>query len=89
MFFGKILFHFSVAEPVADSSSAIAKNGAIKKIILKRLPILNWLPHYTKEDIIADFVAGITVGLTMIPQSVAYAGLAGLQPQYGRHCCRL
>ncbi|XP_048519697.1 sodium-independent sulfate anion transporter [Dendroctonus ponderosae] len=70
-------------EPVADSSSQTVKNGSMKKLIFKRLPILSWLPHYTKEDIIADFVAGITVGMTMIPQSVAYAGLAGLQPQYG------
>lgn len=54
-----------------------------KKFWQKRLPITQWLPRYTKEDIVADFIAGLTVGLTMIPQSVAYAGLAGLKPQYG------
>lgn len=32
---------------------------------------------------ISDFIAGITVGLTMIPQSLAYAGLAGVSPEYG------
>lgn len=44
---------------------------------------MQWLPKYTKDDIISDFIAGITVGLTMIPQSVAYAGLAGVSPEYG------
>lgn len=28
-------------------------------------------------------VTGITVGLTVIPQAIAYAGVAGLPPQYG------
>ncbi|XP_030746086.1 sodium-independent sulfate anion transporter-like [Sitophilus oryzae] len=55
----------------------------IKKVLQKRLHFLQWLPKYSKKDILADFVAGITVGMTMIPQSVAYAGLAGLKPQYG------
>ncbi|XP_049818071.1 sodium-independent sulfate anion transporter-like isoform X2 [Aethina tumida] len=60
------------------------QNGSkIKKLVKKRVPILEWLPKYTKGDILADFIAGLTVGLTMMPQSIAYAGLAGLPPQYG------
>ncbi|XP_060522020.1 sodium-independent sulfate anion transporter [Cylas formicarius] len=55
----------------------------IKKVITKRIHILEWLPRYTRGDVVADFIAGITVGMTMIPQSIAYAGLAGLQPHYG------
>lgn len=31
----------------------------------------------------ADLIAGITVGLTVLPQGLAYATLAGLEPQYG------
>jgi sodium-independent sulfate anion transporter 11 len=30
---------------------------------------------------VADLVAGVTVGLTLIPQAIAYASLAGLDPQ--------
>ncbi|XP_050432121.1 sodium-independent sulfate anion transporter-like [Adelges cooleyi] len=53
------------------------------KNIRRRLPILEWLPRYTAEDALGDMVSGVTVGLTVIPQSMAYAGLAGLPPQFG------
>lgn len=36
--------------------------------------------RYSSEDFIGDMVAGITVGLTVIPQALAYAGIAGLDP---------
>ncbi|CAH2004594.1 unnamed protein product [Acanthoscelides obtectus] len=58
-------------------------SSKFKKFLRKRIHILQWLPNYTKGDILADFIAGITVGMTMIPQSLAYAGLAGVAPQYG------
>uniref|UniRef100_A0A1B6C3Z6 STAS domain-containing protein n=2 Tax=Clastoptera arizonana TaxID=38151 RepID=A0A1B6C3Z6_9HEMI len=49
----------------------------------QRLPITKWLPLYTGSDAVSDVVAGITVGLTLMPQAIAYAALAGLGPQYG------
>jgi hypothetical protein len=49
--------------------------------VKKRVPISQWLPKYERQDIVPDLIAGITVGLTLIPQSIAYAGLAGLDPQ--------
>lgn len=52
-----------------------------KKLIRKRLPIVTWLPKYTLKDAICDAVAGFTVGLTLIPQAIAYSALAGLGPQ--------
>ncbi|XP_071644211.1 sodium-independent sulfate anion transporter isoform X1 [Temnothorax longispinosus] len=54
-----------------------------KKTLYKRLPVLNWLPRYNAQDALGDLVAGITVGLTVIPQSLAYSNVAGLPPQYG------
>lgn len=47
------------------------------------LPILTWLPKYDPKFLIPDFVAGLTVGLTAIPQAIAYATIAGLPTQYG------
>jgi len=47
----------------------------------KRLPFLIWMPKYNSEDAVGDLVAGITVGLTVIPQGLAYANLAGLPAQ--------
>jgi SulP family sulfate permease len=47
------------------------------------LPILDWLPNYNKNHLKGDFIAGITVGIMLIPQGMAYAMLAGLPPIYG------
>lgn len=47
------------------------------------MPVFDWLPKYRLEFLFADFVAGLTVGLTAIPQGIAYAVVAGLEPQYG------
>ncbi|KAF5293672.1 hypothetical protein FQA39_LY03157 [Lamprigera yunnana] len=54
-----------------------------KKMLYRRLPILNWLPKYSGADAVGDLVAGITVGLTVIPQSLAYSNVAGLPTEYG------
>jgi hypothetical protein len=56
-------------------------SARIKDRIFRHINILNWLPQYTKQDAIGDIIAGTTVGLTMMPQSIAYASLAGLSPQ--------
>lgn len=50
---------------------------------LERLPIITWLPKYNFQDLYGDAVAGVTVALTVIPQGLALAGVAGLPPEYG------
>lgn len=52
-----------------------------KKVLYKRIPILNLFGSYRKEMIVSDLVAGITVGMTMVPQAIAYANVAGLPPK--------
>ncbi len=47
------------------------------------LPILEWLPSYKKSWLKGDIPAGLTVGVMLIPQGMAYAMLAGLPPIYG------
>ena len=42
-----------------------------------------WLAHYPKDKLGADVVAGLIVTVLVIPQSLAYALLAGLPPQLG------
>nr|XP_055096712.1 sodium-independent sulfate anion transporter isoform X3 [Symphalangus syndactylus] len=49
--------------------------------VQRRLPILAWLPSYSLQWLKMDFVAGLSVGLTAIPQALAYAEVAGLPPQ--------
>lgn len=47
------------------------------------LPILTWLPHYHKRLLGADMLAGLIVTVMVIPQSLAYALLAGLPAVVG------
>lgn len=46
-------------------------------------PFLNWLPSYQKSWLKGDLFAGLTVGVVLIPQGIAYAMIAGLPPIYG------
>jgi len=52
--------------------------------MLKRyLPILTWLPGYSRDDLTNDAIAAAVVTIMLIPQGMAYAMLAGLPPQAG------
>lgn len=56
--------------------------------LTKFLPFLRWLPM--KGDALkADFMAGLTVALVLIPQSMAYAQLAGLPAYFGLYAAFL
>ncbi|XP_078257525.1 sodium-independent sulfate anion transporter [Rhinoraja longicauda] len=46
-------------------------------------PLLAWLPRYSGHWLRMDCLAGLTVGLTVVPQALAYAEIAGLPVQYG------
>ncbi len=47
------------------------------------LPSIDWISNYKKEWFGGDMTAGLTVGVMLIPQGMAYAMLAGLPPIYG------
>jgi len=58
--------------------------------ILNPLALPEWLPELKDKAVLrADFVAGLTVALVLIPQSMAYAQLAGLPPYYGLYAALL
>jgi len=57
------------------------KGACTVELLRRRLPILTWLPSYTWNFAVYDVIAGITVGLTIIPQGIAYAAVAGLPLQ--------
>ncbi|KAI8055465.1 sulfate transporter family-domain-containing protein [Syncephalis plumigaleata] len=52
--------------------------------IQRIVPIVGWLPNYNwKRQGIPDLISGLTLATIVVPQSMAYAMLAGLPPVYG------
>ena len=58
-------------------------------MIFKFFPFLLWFKGYKIGDFKLDLVAGVTVALVLIPQSMAYAQLAGLPAYYGLYAAFL
>ena len=57
---------------------------------LQRLfPILAWAPHYTRAEAVNDLFAALIVTIMLVPQSLAYAMLAGLPPVVGQTGMRI
>ena len=49
----------------------------------RRLPILTWLPRYSRARLRPDIVAGVVVAALAVPQSLGYASIAGVPVQVG------
>ena len=58
-------------------------------MLSKILPFIEWFKDYSLAKFRIDFVAGLTVALVLIPQSMAYAQLAGLPAYYGLYAAFL
>jgi sulfate permease, SulP family len=51
--------------------------------VSRYIPILSWLPSYDRAWLVADILAGLTLWGLVVPEGMAYAGIAGLPPQAG------
>jgi high affinity sulfate transporter 1 len=51
------------------------------------IPITGWLPSYRKSYLGWDLIAGITLASFVLPESMAYATLAGVPTYFGIYCC--
>jgi MFS superfamily sulfate permease-like transporter len=58
-------------------------------MLRKLFPFLSWFEHYNLSKLRSDLIAGVTVALVLIPQSMAYAKLAGLPVYYGLYAAFL
>lgn len=54
-----------------------------QRAISRFLPTSDWLPDSTPKTIRADVIAGIALTGLLVPEGMAYAGIAGLPPQMG------
>ena len=55
----------------------------VHTFVKTRFPMLSWLSTYNFRNLQCDIIAGLTVGLMVIPQGLAYAVVAGLDPTFG------
>ncbi|RKP26025.1 sulfate transporter family-domain-containing protein, partial [Syncephalis pseudoplumigaleata] len=56
---------------------------SIRRYLQRLLPIARWLPYYNRRWLMRDATAGLTIGVMVVPQSIAYAHLAGLPAEHG------
>jgi SulP family sulfate permease len=54
-----------------------------RTLVKRYVPILTWLPRYDRAWLASDALAGLSVWALLVPQSLAYATLAGVPVQYG------
>ncbi|MBU0537710.1 MAG: sodium-independent anion transporter, partial [Gammaproteobacteria bacterium] len=57
--------------------------------IKQYFPILTWTADYQRDTLISDLLAAVIVTIMLIPQSLAYALLAGLPPEMGLYASML
>ncbi len=53
------------------------------------LPFLAWWPRVNRTSLRADAIAGLTGGIVLVPQGVAFATIAGMPPEYGLYAAML
>ncbi|KAG1903932.1 sulfate transporter family-domain-containing protein [Suillus fuscotomentosus] len=58
------------------------RHGAVKYLI-SLFPIFGWITRYNLGWLTGDLIAGLTVGMVLVPQGMSYAILASLPAQYG------
>lgn len=82
--------------PAAERTAVEREETSWRSALARRAPILEWAPKYGrdckyhegsgepfKENLRRDTIAGVVIGVMLVPQGMAYALLAGLPPVYG------
>ena len=59
------------------------KSRSTMKFLRKYFPILDWGAEYSRQTFVNDLITGVIVTMMLIPQSLAYAQLAGLPAEVG------
>merc|ERR1719473_1721119 len=82
---GAIVVNMTGAKPINGKSMMKIKNVVpTKSQVLSAVPIITTVANYNwQANGLDDLIAGITTGVMLIPQGMAYALLATLPPQYG------
>ena len=60
-----------------------------KRTLKSFFPIVTWLPKYKASLLQPDTIAALTVWALLVPEAMAYAGIAGMPPEYGLYAAPL
>jgi high affinity sulfate transporter 1 len=60
-----------------------------KRTLRSFFPIVQWLPRYRSAWLRPDLIAALTVWALVVPEAMAYAGIAGVPPEYGLYAAPL
>ncbi len=60
-----------------------------KRTIKSFFPILEWLPNYQGSLLRGDVIAALTLWALLVPEAMAYAGIAGMPPETGLYAAPL
>jgi SulP family sulfate permease len=60
-----------------------------KRTLKSFFPIVSWLPKYKASLLQPDTIAALTVWALLVPEAMAYAGIAGMPPEYGLYAAPL
>lgn len=55
----------------------------VQQYLISLFPILQWIYRYNLTWLYGDLIAGLTVGIVVVPQGMSYAKIAGLDAEYG------
>lgn len=77
------VFSERVSQPRSLGSVLRAVGRQLCRTSWREIGIVQWWPRVTRETLLADAIACATVAVILIPQGMAYAVLAGLDPVYG------
>jgi len=68
---------------IKNQSEQTTETGCLRGLLNRYFPILEWGANYTRQTAFNDLIVALVVSIMLIPQSLAYAQLAGLPPAIG------
>lgn len=75
-------YTWNQAARLTVSGAKSLPSGSVQYFI-EKFPIIGWLPKYNPRWLLNDLIAGVTLGLMLIPQGLSYAKLADIPVEYG------
>jgi len=72
-------------QPLKQSRRDAPGAGFLQRKLYSYVPALTWIPQLRLSTVRADVIAGVTVGVMVIPQSMSYGRIAGLPYVYGMY----